>query len=203
MIGLEPCRKTPAPALTTFQLLEAHESFHLVAVAAHGFNELAQLRDVAVGTILHQPALGLQPPEQAIEQWKPVLVGMADRGLGGFGKTARHGDLRSVLRHHRNLPLAEQARILPGAQPGDIVGPDALSDERAGRIAPLVEISLSFDLDPAHQNRASCSGRGANMSRRSLRSTSRIGLQPPAVTKGLTFLSDAPRRLRSSSVSLR
>jgi hypothetical protein len=68
VLGLEPGDMQRLLALALVDGAKAHEGGHLVHVTAHRLGHLLGRDPVRVERVMTQPGLGLQPPEEAIEQ---------------------------------------------------------------------------------------------------------------------------------------
>ena len=118
-----------------------------MAVAADILGQLLHPAHIGIGLVLHDPPVRLQPPQQAIEQREPLGVGMED----GIARQ-RH---EALARAHQpriggrdgHAPFAfrsrcgrEQVAIAARLDPGDTIGRDPALHQRAGLLAPELEI---------------------------------------------------------------
>jgi len=77
MLGFEPGDISGAAVVMSFT--EAHESAHLVDVAADTFGQALDLANQRIGLVLHQPRLSQRPVEQSMKQGKALATEMKER----------------------------------------------------------------------------------------------------------------------------
>ena len=193
--GLEPGGEGAARSVVLAHFSEAQERAHLVEVAPHRLLHLAQPGEITVGPVGHQARLVPQPPEQRVEPREPFRIGVPRHRLRQRDERLRHGEARS--RRQRCLDV-EQAWRFVDVAPRDVLGRDALRDERPRRVAPCLRGADAGQIDRAHQIRFSCCGGGAKRARRSALSVSAPGLQPPSVMNGRADFMLAPILATSS-----
>ena len=79
MLGLKPGDIMFA-AFVILHHAKAHESVHLVAIAAHVLVQFFKPAHFGIGLVFQQSRLRLHPPQQTIHERKPLRIGM-QRGI--------------------------------------------------------------------------------------------------------------------------
>ena len=75
---------------------EADKGLHLVLVAMHGFGHGCDKRNIGIGRDHQEIVVTAKPPQQAIEQRKPLGVPVQNSGLRQFDEFGR--DRESAVR---------------------------------------------------------------------------------------------------------
>jgi hypothetical protein len=95
-------------AAFVLDLAEADEGVHLVKVVTDLMGERAELRDVRIGVYVQKFFVGLQTPEDAIEEVPAAGVAMTRDSGGGVEKLPRDEEGCSRFRVDRRLRWSEE-----------------------------------------------------------------------------------------------
>lgn len=155
MLRLEPggvMRLLLAP-----DLAEADEIAHPLCIALHAASHRGCLRHVGIAHRYEQVVIGLQPPEQAIEQRKTLALAMQDRDAGKLDEIGRHGERALGLDRRKARRFGQAGRHLVFRLalhvPHHVRWGDVVQRECACGFTPAVEMGLAVQGDEVHGTR--------------------------------------------------